>query len=249
MPFDGDHARGVRARARRPAASSTVRVPYDHGAARRADARALAGRRLGRDGRAADRAGPDGRLSRADAGRARGGRARRARRRRSTRTTASGSRRAAPWSRPRCGEGRVVYGVTTGFGQLSSVRIDAADAAQLQVNLLRSHAVGSGEPLDAEVVRGMLLLLASSLRRGHSGVRAGGRRAAARAARARRRPGDPEPRLGRLVGRPRAARPPRARADRRGRGARSAASGCRAARRSPGRGWSRSRSRPRRGSR
>jgi histidine ammonia-lyase len=68
--------------------------------------------------------------------------------------------------------GRVVYGVSTGFGQLSSVRIDAADAAQLQVNLLRSHAVGSGEPLDAEVVRGMVLLLASSLRRGHSGVRA-----------------------------------------------------------------------------
>jgi len=68
-------------------------------------------------------------------------------------------------------DGRVVYGVSTGFGQLSSVHIDAADAAQLQVNLLRSHAVGSGEPLDAEVVRGMLLLLASSLRRGHSGVR------------------------------------------------------------------------------
>ena len=67
--------------------------------------------------------------------------------------------------------GRVVYGVTTGFGQLSSVRIDGADAAQLQVNLLRSHAVGSGEPLDAEVVRGMLLLLAGSLERGHSGVR------------------------------------------------------------------------------
>jgi histidine ammonia-lyase len=67
--------------------------------------------------------------------------------------------------------GDVVYGVNTGFGQLSSVRIDAADAAQLQVNLLRSHAVGSGEPLDAEIVRGMLLLLASSLRRGHSGVR------------------------------------------------------------------------------
>ena len=69
-------------------------------------------------------------------------------------------------------EGRIVYGVTTGFGQLSSVRIDAADAAQLQVNLLRSHAVGSGEPLAPEVVRGMVLLLAGSLRRGHSGVRA-----------------------------------------------------------------------------
>jgi histidine ammonia-lyase len=67
--------------------------------------------------------------------------------------------------------GTAVYGVTTGFGQLESVRIAAADAAQLQINLLRSHAVGSGPPLPEEVVRGMLLLLASSLRRGHSGVR------------------------------------------------------------------------------
>ena len=84
-------------------------------------------------------------------------------------------------------EGAVVYGVTTGFGDLSSVRIDAADAAQLQLNLVRSHAIGVGEPLPAEVVRGMLLLLANSLSKGHSGVRARARRAAARAARARRR--------------------------------------------------------------
>jgi histidine ammonia-lyase len=68
--------------------------------------------------------------------------------------------------------GTAVYGVTTGFGRLENVRIATADAAQLQVNLLRSHAVGSGPPLPDEVVRGMLLLLASSLRRGHSGVRA-----------------------------------------------------------------------------
>ena len=68
-------------------------------------------------------------------------------------------------------EGAVVYGVTTGFGDLSSVRIDAADAAQLQLNLVRSHAIGVGEPLPAEVVRGMLLLLANSLSKGHSGVR------------------------------------------------------------------------------
>src|ERR687896_331033 len=68
--------------------------------------------------------------------------------------------------------GTAVYGVTTGFGLLENVRIAASDAAQLQVNLLRSHAVGSGPPLPEEVVRGMLLLLASSLRRGHSGVRA-----------------------------------------------------------------------------
>jgi histidine ammonia-lyase len=68
--------------------------------------------------------------------------------------------------------GEAVYGVTTGFGQLESVRIAREDAAQLQVNLLRSHAVGSGPPLPDEIVRGMLFLLASSLRRGHSGVRA-----------------------------------------------------------------------------
>ena len=67
--------------------------------------------------------------------------------------------------------GAAVYGVTTGFGQLAGVRIAAGDAAQLQVNLVRSHAVGSGPPLPQEVVRGMLLLLASSLRKGHSGVR------------------------------------------------------------------------------
>jgi histidine ammonia-lyase len=67
-------------------------------------------------------------------------------------------------------EHAVVYGVTTGFGQLASVSVPAADAARLQVNLLRSHAVGSGPALDEEVVRAMLLLLSSSLRRGHSGV-------------------------------------------------------------------------------
>jgi histidine ammonia-lyase len=67
--------------------------------------------------------------------------------------------------------GGAVYGVTTGFGRLANVRIAPADAAQLQVNLVRSHAVGSGPPLPGEVVRGMLLLLGASLNRGHSGVR------------------------------------------------------------------------------
>jgi histidine ammonia-lyase len=68
-------------------------------------------------------------------------------------------------------DGSVIYGVTTGFGQLASVRIPPEDAAQLQLNLVRSHAVGAGPPLPADVVRGMLLLLGASLRRGHSGVR------------------------------------------------------------------------------
>jgi histidine ammonia-lyase len=69
--------------------------------------------------------------------------------------------------------GKVVYGITTGFGNLASVRIPAGDADRLQVNLMRSHAVGAGPPLAGEVVRGMLAALAASLRRGHSGVRPG----------------------------------------------------------------------------
>jgi histidine ammonia-lyase len=67
--------------------------------------------------------------------------------------------------------GNAVYGVTTGIGNLASVRIGADDAAALQLNLVRSHAVGAGPPLPREVVRGMLALLIASLRRGHSGVR------------------------------------------------------------------------------
>src|SRR5215207_9004887 len=68
-------------------------------------------------------------------------------------------------------DGTAVYGVTTGFGRLASVQIPAGDAAQLQVYLVRSHAVGAGPPLATDVVRGMMLLLGTSLRRGHSGVR------------------------------------------------------------------------------
>ncbi len=68
-------------------------------------------------------------------------------------------------------EDRVVYGVTTGFGHLSRVHIGSAQLADLQRNLLRSHSSGVGEPLPADVTRAMLLLLANSLARGHSGVR------------------------------------------------------------------------------
>ncbi len=64
-----------------------------------------------------------------------------------------------------------VYGVNTGFGKLASTRISAADLATLQCNLIRSHSVGVGEPLDASVLRLMLALKAASLARGFSGVR------------------------------------------------------------------------------
>ncbi|GMA15491.1 histidine ammonia-lyase (plasmid) [Deinococcus metallilatus] len=64
-----------------------------------------------------------------------------------------------------------VYGVNTGFGKFASVRIARDELARLQHNLIVSHAIGVGEPLPAEVVRGMLLLRAQSLALGHSGVR------------------------------------------------------------------------------
>jgi histidine ammonia-lyase len=64
-----------------------------------------------------------------------------------------------------------VYGVNTGFGKLADQRIPAADIRQLQLNLVRSHAAGVGEPLTREETRGVLLLRANVLARGHSGVR------------------------------------------------------------------------------
>jgi len=67
--------------------------------------------------------------------------------------------------------GAPIYGVNTGFGSLAKQRIDDDRLAEVQRNLLRSHAAGAGEPLAEETVRAMLLLLAGSLSRGRSGVR------------------------------------------------------------------------------
>ncbi len=64
-----------------------------------------------------------------------------------------------------------VYGVNTGFGKLATQRIAQSDLALLQLRLLRSHAVGVGEPMSEPVVRLILLLKATSLARGYSGVR------------------------------------------------------------------------------
>src|SRR5579884_428485 len=68
-------------------------------------------------------------------------------------------------------EDRTVYGVTTGFGHLSCVKIEPDQLADLQRNLIRSHAAGVGEPFDAPTARAIVLLLLNSLARGHSGVR------------------------------------------------------------------------------
>ena len=67
--------------------------------------------------------------------------------------------------------GEVVYGITTGFGDLATTFIPPADARRLQQNLLVSHAVGVGPALPRDVVRAMLLLRANTLALGHSGCR------------------------------------------------------------------------------
>ena len=68
-------------------------------------------------------------------------------------------------------ENRVAYAVTTGVGKLSDVRIPPEQIRELQLNLLRSHAVGVGGPLSEAVTRAMILLRANSLAKGFSGVR------------------------------------------------------------------------------
>ena len=64
-----------------------------------------------------------------------------------------------------------VYGVNTGFGSLSDVRIPRAQLGALQLNLVRSHAAGVGDPLDVPAVRATALLRANVLAKGRSGIR------------------------------------------------------------------------------
>lgn len=67
--------------------------------------------------------------------------------------------------------GQTVYGVNTGFGRLSDVRIERSDLRELQLNLVRSHSCGLGNPLSIEEARAMLLLRANVLALGYSGCR------------------------------------------------------------------------------
>ena len=64
-----------------------------------------------------------------------------------------------------------VYGINTGFGKLANQRISKAQLETLQLNLIRSHSVGVGEPLSPQIMRLMLAQKAASLARGYSGVR------------------------------------------------------------------------------
>jgi histidine ammonia-lyase len=68
-------------------------------------------------------------------------------------------------------EGRTVYGITTGFGVFSEVRIGPGDVLELQRNLILSHCAGMGEPYPVAVVRAMMLLRANALAKGYSGIR------------------------------------------------------------------------------
>lgn len=71
----------------------------------------------------------------------------------------------------RIAQGEVMYGVNTGFGAFSSVRISDSEIEELQRNLIRSHCVGIGEPFSRPETRAIMLLRANALSRGHSGIR------------------------------------------------------------------------------
>ena len=71
----------------------------------------------------------------------------------------------------RIATGEVMYGVNTGFGAFSSVRISDSEIEQLQKNLIRSHSVGIGDLFTKEQSKAMMILRANALARGHSGIR------------------------------------------------------------------------------
>ncbi len=68
--------------------------------------------------------------------------------------------------------GKTHYGVNTGFGLLSNVKIAPQDLVQLQLNIIRSHSAGLGEPIAPELARAMVFLRAADLSQGFSGVSA-----------------------------------------------------------------------------
>lgn len=68
-------------------------------------------------------------------------------------------------------DNKVVYGITTGFGKFSDVVITGDEIMELQKNLIISHACGVGNPLEEEIVRGIMVLRANALSKGNSGIR------------------------------------------------------------------------------
>lgn len=80
-------------------------------------------------------------------------------------------RRSQEWVEKIVQHGEPVYGINTGFGVFAEKRIPSEDSAKLSRNLILSHAVGTGESLDPEVVRAAILVRANTLSKGYSGVR------------------------------------------------------------------------------
>ena len=68
-------------------------------------------------------------------------------------------------------EGRIIYGVTTGFGENVRYTISPEDASTLQENIVRTHSVAVGEPLTREQVRASMLMTILNTGKGHSGIR------------------------------------------------------------------------------
>jgi histidine ammonia-lyase len=68
-------------------------------------------------------------------------------------------------------KGKVIYGVTTGFGEFANVVISRENLEHLQANLIRSHAVGAGDPIEAPIMRAMMALRINALAKGYSGIR------------------------------------------------------------------------------
>lgn len=67
-------------------------------------------------------------------------------------------------------QGRVVYGINTGFGNFADKIISPDDLKQLQVNLIRSHSVGVGKPLPPSITKRMMILRINTLAKGRSGI-------------------------------------------------------------------------------
>src|ERR1700722_6569318 len=86
-------------------------------------------------------------------------------------TAAAKMRASHHYIQARLKAGEVIYGVNTGFGAFSSVRISAGDILKLQRNLLRSPPWGVGAPFTQEETRAIMILRANALARGHSGIR------------------------------------------------------------------------------
>ena len=108
------------------------------------------------------------------------------------------------------------YGVNTGFGRFVDVHIEPDQVTELQLNLLRSHACGVGDPFPVEVVRAAMLLRANALAKGSSGVRLETVQLLLDLLARRRASGGAVARFARRQRRPGPARPPRPGAGRRG---------------------------------